>query len=145
MTDFQTRQKFDNKTKTLKVLEDFTHQNEKFSVRHYVTLSPTVIISERDFLYVEHCQVSENSTIYLTTSVDGIFPSDKCQAVGVRATNVFNYLKMIQAGDDLRVVFIGQYLPGGWIPTAVANQAVYERPLGVVNAAKCIGKSTRGV
>ena len=104
-----------------------------------------MMVSERDFLYVEHHKTEGNITTYLTTSIDGLYPEDKCTPVGVRATNIFSYFKMIEEGDDLHVVFLGQANPNGWIPTAVANQVVYERPLGVVNAAKHIGKSTKGV
>ena len=103
------------------------------------------MVSERDFLYVEHHKVEGNTTTYLTTSIDDLYPADKCPVVGVRATNIFSYFKMVEEGGNLHVVFLGQANPNGWIPLAVSNQVVYERPLTLVAAGKYIGKTVKGV
>jgi len=107
-----------------------------------------MMVSARDFLYVEH-QCQEGKTFYLlTTSIedDWYKPTQALPSAGstVRGTNVFTYFALTELDNgDLSATFLAQANPNGWIPTAVANQVVYDRPLIVPSSAKIIGKSLK--
>ena len=101
------------------------------------------MVSDRDFLYVEHHFREGNSVILVTTSVDGSFPCDK--STGVRGTNIFTFFKLSELENgDLHAVFSGLACPNGLIPTAISNSVVYERPLILSAAANVLGKKTSG-
>ncbi|EFC41274.1 hypothetical protein NAEGRDRAFT_80794 [Naegleria gruberi] len=146
--DTKTRQIFDENTKSITEVGKFSTEEGNWSVRHYVVTSPSMMVSERDFLYVERYfdvkpEVSDakKTTILLTTSIDEAL--DIKPAKGhVRGTNIFTYLKFTELNNgDLRATFIAQAAPNGYIPTAIANSVVYVRPLLLSLSAKQLGKN----
>lgn len=101
------------------------------------------LIAERDFIYVEHVKREGNVTILLTTSIDGMFPEDKIPQLDgtVRGTNYFNYLKLTQLDNgDLEYITLSQGNPNGFIPLAISNAFVYERPKLMVTAGEQVLK-----
>ncbi|KAG2387953.1 hypothetical protein C9374_000803 [Naegleria lovaniensis] len=143
-TDMPTRLKLDPKTKAFSELETFEDEDGRWSIRYYLVASPSMMVSDRDFLYCEREFQEGNKLVLLTTSVDGSYTCDK--ASGVRGTNIFTLYELVELENgDLKVTFMGQANPNGWIPTAVSNQVVYERPLVISAAAKILNKNTKSV
>ncbi|KAG2391788.1 hypothetical protein C9374_013273 [Naegleria lovaniensis] len=149
-TELKTWVLLDPKAKEYVELDSFEDQDGHYSIRYYIGASPNMMVSDRDFIICLHIhhddQVSSNRYIVVTTSVDGSYTSDLATSHGVRGTNIFSYHELVETEHgDLQVVFKGQASANGWIPTAVANQVVYGRPLIIAAVAKYLGKSTRSV
>ncbi|KAL9655562.1 hypothetical protein ABK040_002229 [Willaertia magna] len=148
----------DTKCKAFKILEEWKEEQEEahWSIRYMIMASPSMMVSDRSFLYIskEFKQIDEkeegnnNNVLYLiTTSIEGnkeeeeqVTPMDLNNKT-VRGTNIFQFHRLEELKDgNLKVCFMGQANPNGYIPTMVSNAVIYDRPLAVVRIAKKIGK-----
>ncbi|KAL9655559.1 hypothetical protein ABK040_002226 [Willaertia magna] len=147
--DLKQRQNYDQKVKNLSEVDKFSDNDGNFSIRYQLIKSPSMMVSERDFLYIEHTITLEgNVTLFVATSVDDVYGNnDKVPKTSgaVRGTNYFTSFELKQEGNDLVIKYVAQANPNGWIPTSIANSVVLDRPMAIARIAKLLGKTVETV